>query len=175
MTGRLRALAVIAAAILAVAFMWRPAAAQSEAEGALLATDKAFSEMSAKEGQAKAFLAYAADDIRAFGTGGEPVIGKAALEAHYAELATKGEPQGSLTWEPVEAFISADGTMGWTNGHWVFESVREEGGTREVVRATGHYISVWTKNAAGAWKLAADIGTADPPEAPATPTPPVAP
>ena len=49
--------------------------------------------------------------------------------------------------------VSADGTMGWTEGHFTH--------TGPGVSATGHYVTVWVKEK-GSWKVRADIGNTDP-------------
>jgi ketosteroid isomerase-like protein len=52
------------------------------------------------------------------------------------------------------ARVSADGKMGWTDGHWLY--------TAKSGKSTGHYLTVWVKDNRGAWKVQADMGTADP-------------
>ena len=132
------------------------------AEDALIAADKAFSAMSAAKGAPTAFLAYIADDVRLFGSSGDPLIGKAKVQAFYASpsyLATN-PLAANFTWEPAEAFASPDGKVGWTNGHWTYISPPDVKGARAT--STGHYLTVWRKDPAG-WKVVADMGTDDPP------------
>lgn len=130
----------------------------------LLEADRAFSSMSASEGTAKAFITFAADDARMFGTGGAPKFGKAALEAYYATPEGMAEANaGSLVWEPTEGFVSKDGLMGWTHGTWTFTTTPDASGASRT--ATGHYITVWREEADGSWKVVADMGTAMPPSA----------
>lgn len=130
----------------------------------LLEADRAFSAMSASEGTARAFVAYAADDARMFGTGGAPKFGKAALEAYYATPEGMAEAAaGTLVWEPSEGFVSKDGLMGWTHGTWIFTTAPDASGAS--MTATGHYITIWREEADGSWKVVADMGTAMPPPA----------
>lgn len=128
----------------------------------LMEADRAFSAMSATDGSAKAFVAYSADDVRMFGTGGTPHIGKAALEAHYATPeGMAASASGTLTWEPAEGHVSKDGLMGWTHGNWTLVTVPDADGAS--ITLTGHYLTVWREEADGSWKVVADMGTVDRP------------
>ncbi len=127
----------------------------------LIAADKAFSAMSVAQGDSAAFLAYLADDGRLFGSGNRPpLIGKAAAAASFKSGKSGNGAHSSLSWVPDFADVSADGTLGFTDGHWVFDGAPDAKGKR--FHATGHYLTVWRKDASGAWKVAADMGTTDP-------------
>ena len=69
---------------------------------------------------------------------------------------------GTLTWGPVEAVASDDGTLGFTHGRWAYESPKAEDGTTR--KATGSYVTVWRKQPDGAYKFALDIGNPDRPK-----------
>jgi len=127
----------------------------------LLAVDRAFSLLSVDKGSNAAFLAYLADDGRLFGSGNQPpIIGKAEATKRFAESGN-GDPRlNVLSWEPEDAGVSRDGLLGWTDGHWIFETGPDDLGRRHHV--TGHYLTVWSKDAKGAWKVEADMGTTDP-------------
>ncbi|MFX9608462.1 DUF4440 domain-containing protein, partial [Acinetobacter baumannii] len=62
--------------------------------------------------------------------------------------------RGLLHWEAAEVFAST-GDLGATWGHWTFTP---KGGGKPV---TGRYVTVWRKDAAGAWKGLIDIGNPD--------------
>ena len=55
----------------------------------MMAADRAFSEVSVKEGAHAAFLAYMADDVRLFDGDHPPILGKAAAAAYYAGVEKK--------------------------------------------------------------------------------------
>jgi ketosteroid isomerase-like protein len=148
---------MIVAGLIALA----PVAALAGPKDDLIAADKAFSQLSVKEGSSAAFLAYIADDGRIYGTGNQPpIIGKVAATARFTDPKNgNGDPRlNVLSWEPDG--VGASGDLGWTDGHWVFETGPDDAGRRHHV--TGHYLTVWKKNAAGAWKVQADMGTTDP-------------
>jgi ketosteroid isomerase-like protein len=127
----------------------------------VIAADKAFSQLSVEKGSNTAFLTYMTDDARIFGTGNEPpIIGKAEAAKRF-QTSGNGDPKTNvLSWEPDYAEVSQDGTLAWTDGHWIFESGPDDKGRRHHI--TGHYLTVWTKNAKGMWKVKADMGTTDP-------------
>ena len=121
---------------------------------AILKADRDFCALSVSEGTAKAFRdTVDLTDSRAFAGVGDPVRGSAAIFAQYA----KDSPPGtSLTWEPSEAFAGT-GDMGVTWGRWTFTLPKGAG-----KNATGRYVTVWRKDAAGVWKALIDIGNPDP-------------
>jgi ketosteroid isomerase-like protein len=64
-----------------------------------------------------------------------------------------------LAWRPVSAELSADGSMGYTIGTWDFH---RRGKDSAASAATGHYLTVWRRQADNSWKVLADIGTTHP-------------
>jgi ketosteroid isomerase-like protein len=65
--------------------------------------------------------------------------------------------KGRLEWTPLDAWGSRGGDLGVTTGTWKFSRI--PGGD---VVATGRYVTVWRKDARGAWKGLIDIGNPDP-------------
>ena len=127
----------------------------------MMAADRAFSDLSVKEGAHAAFLAYMADDVRLFDGDHPPILGKAAAAAYYADVEKKnpkGQASSALEWTPVEAEASDDGTLGWTRGTWVFSAKNADGSPRKV---TGYYVTEWRRGEDGKYKFVLDIGGAD--------------
>jgi ketosteroid isomerase-like protein len=60
-----------------------------------------------------------------------------------------------MRWEPAGAGVSGDGNMGWTDGRW-------EVVARGAAVASGHYLTVWTKDRRGVWKVQANMSTPGP-------------
>ena len=138
------------------------APAHAGTKDGIIASDKAFSAMSVAQGSNAAFLAYIADDGRIFGTGNEmPIFGKAEAVKRFSDpKSSNGDPKTNvLSWVPDNAGASTDGTFGYSDGHWLFETAPDARGSR--LRLTGHYVTVWRK-IGGAWKVVADMGTTDP-------------
>lgn len=154
----MRLLLLVAAS---VAILASPAKAGAKDE--MMAADRAFSEMSVKQGAHAAFLAFMADDVRLFDGDSPPILGKAAAAAYYAGVEKKNPDAGkdsSLSWTPIEAEASSDGSLGWTRGTWVFTAKKADGSQR---RATGYYVTEWRRGADGKYKFVLDIGGADGP------------
>jgi ketosteroid isomerase-like protein len=63
-----------------------------------------------------------------------------------------------LTWDPVEAFASPDGQLGYTIGRYTSRRRDADGA---VVESTGSYLTLWRRQADGVWKAVADIGNPD--------------
>ena len=123
---------------------------QKSEEGALLQTDRAFSELSAREGMFRAFLAYIADDGVILRDNEYPSRGKKLLQERFAGRA---DTSFILTWEPLYEKIAASGELGYTYGLH-----------KTVIRATGElsqgtYVTIWLKQPDGSWKFVLDTGT----------------
>lgn len=129
----------------------------------MIAADRAFSEMSVKQGAHAAFLAFMADDVRLFDGDHPPILGKAAAAAYYADVEKKNpgaEKNSSLEWTPSEAEASEDGSLGWTRGTWTFSGKKPDG---KVTKVTGYYVTEWRRGTDGKYKFVLDIGGANGP------------
>jgi hypothetical protein len=60
------------------------------------------------------------------------------------------DPRIKITWVPDTGGVSADGTLGWTEGRGHHKGPG--------VDTTDHYMTVWVKEK-GAWKVRADMGS----------------
>lgn len=122
-------------------------ARQWKAEKEMMEADRAFSKLSEADGMDVAFLAYAADDAVLLREKTPPIKGMEALKKRMEPLAGKKIP---LKWEPDFARASASGDLGYTCGHW---SLTLDGKTQ-----TGHYVTIWKRQADGRWKWVFDTG-----------------
>lgn len=66
------------------------------------------------------------------------------------------KPPLTLTWEPRAAVAARSGELGYTIGEYLRRSAEADG---KITEKTGHYVTIWKKNAAGRWLAAVDIGT----------------
>ncbi|MGA7711041.1 MAG: DUF4440 domain-containing protein [Rhizomicrobium sp.] len=144
----------------AVALSWSLTGAEAGPKEDILATDKAFSDMSVAKGAHAAFLAYMADDVRIFEGDHPPIVGKKAVAEYYAadEKSDPGYATQRLEWSPLEADSSPDGMLGWTRGTWVFTEKKPDGTSLKV---TGYYVTEWRRQAGGSYKFELDIGGID--------------
>ena len=89
---------------------------------------------------------------------GRNVVGRAAIRTLMApEL---GDTTVALTWKPVSVEVSAGGTMGFSIGRW--ERTPRAGAPAGAAVRHGSYVTIWRKQGDGTWKVALDIGNADP-------------
>jgi ketosteroid isomerase-like protein len=122
----------------------RAGATPSAALDSLVASERAFAGLSATSGVRTAFLEYLAPGGIIFRPRPEP--GRPAWES-------RGPVPAKLLWEPRYAEVAAAGDLGWTTGPW---ELRPDDAKRPT--AYGHFVSVWQRQADGAWRVAVDIG-----------------
>lgn len=121
----------------------------------LVEAERGFAAASAAKGTRAAFLENLAGDSIVFQPG--PVNG----QKWWSERPSR---PGVLTWRPIFADVSRAGDMGISTGPWEF---REKSLEDQPV-AYGHFVSVWKRQADGAWKVAVDLGISHPqPQTPA--------
>ena len=138
-------------AILSILLATIPAMAGAKED--LLAVDRAFARMSLEKGYDQAYIANLAQDGQTF-TGAHPIQNKAdAVQRLGDPKAPHADPSVKITWVPDTGGVSADGTLGWTEGH--------SSHVGPGVSTTGHYMTVWVREN-GTWKVRADIGATDP-------------
>ncbi len=119
----------------------------------LMAADRAFAQQSVERGYDQAYIANLATDGQTF-TGPAPIKSKADAVARFNDpKRPHADPKVKITWMPDTGGVSADGTLGWTEGH--------SSHTGPGISTTGHYMTVWVKEN-GTWKVRADIGNTDP-------------
>ncbi|HKG14737.1 MAG TPA: hypothetical protein VKB12_15530 [Pyrinomonadaceae bacterium] len=117
--------------------------------------EHAFAQYSIDHGMKDASINFAAPDGVLFRRG--PVN---AIELWRSR---NPAPTWLLTWWPSYADVSAAGDMGWTTGPY---EVREKP-TDEKPADTGHFFTVWRRQADGTFKFVVDLGIQHP--APAAP------
>jgi ketosteroid isomerase-like protein len=111
----------------------------------LIEAERAFSARSVAQGMRPAFLAYLADDGVIFRPG--PINGVQSWR-------TRQDVPGVLEWAPEFVELSGAGDLGFSTGPWVY---RASAGAKQAEH--GHFISVWRRNARGAWQVALDCGS----------------
>lgn len=120
----------------------------------LMNADKAFAADSAEQGL-DGWMKWFTKDAVIFPQQGPTVRGEAAMRQYYADI--RFDPT-KLSWAPVDADVSDDGTVGHTWGTWQY-TVEEEDGT--IAQSTGKYLTAWHRQADGSWRVTADMGIID--------------
>lgn len=115
---------------------------------ALLALDR---EWSGTTKDAARFLSYFAPDASMYAPGMPVVSGTEAIGRTWAGMSSA--PGFALSWTATKADVSASGDLGSTVG--TYEA--SMGGATD----KGKYVTVWKKQADGAWKVTDDIFNSD--------------
>lgn len=138
----------------AIDFAFAPAPSVSAPE--LVEQDRAF----ARDSAARRVDAWLDRFEEAGGIGRGPlrIEGRDKLREALGETLAPGT---QLEWEPATSVLCKAGDLGFTAGPWRF-FVEGAEGKKEVAR--GLYVTVWRKDASGAWRILYDVG--DPEGAP---------
>jgi ketosteroid isomerase-like protein len=128
--------------------------APSAALAAELDADRDFAALSMASGEADAFGSYAAADAVLLGAGLPLIIGPADIAALYAD----DPPEDTLDWAPVGGAVASTGELGYTVGEAVYTDSEPGGDTRYYSK----YVTIWEKQADGAWRYIADVGSSRP-------------
>jgi len=106
--------------------------------------DHEYSDLSVAKGMPAASVEYFAEDGVAFGP--TAVNGK-------KYWASRSDFPGTLIWQPIFAFVSVAGELGYTTGVWELKKGNEPS------LGFGHYVTIWAKQRSEKWKIALDVGT----------------
>jgi len=104
-------------------------------------------------GGVETWVSYFAEDGVMVVSEGEDIKGRKAI--YDAMLKSFSRCGYSLRWEPIDAKISDDGSLGYTYGMYVRKYSDEKG--NEII-SKGKYTTVWQKQRDTSWKVVLDIG-----------------
>ena len=114
-------------------------------------TELAFSALSEKEGIAKAFLTYAAEDAVLM-RNNLLIKGRDEIAKRFEENPT--DPKAvTLTWKPDFVDVSAAGDLGYTYGSFTLITTDSLGNKNQ---SNGIFHTVWKRQADGAWRFVWD-------------------
>jgi ketosteroid isomerase-like protein len=128
------------------------------AEATLMATSRAWAQAAAS-GDLERVVGFWADDAIVLAPDQPAVVGKAAIREFVKQ--STAIPQFSITWEPEQARIAASGELGYLVEHNRVTFADSTG-----VRHTqfGKGVTIWRKDASGAWKCIVDTWNNSPSE-----------
>lgn len=118
----------------------------STAAQVIVDNEIAFQKSVVERGHREGFLAWLAASAVVFQP--RPTPARALYES-------QPDNGARLRWAPDLAMLSGDGDFGWATGPWMLW----QKSTSERAGATGHYLTVWRKQADGAWRVLLDGGT----------------
>jgi len=126
---------------------------------ALVNTERAFAADAAAHGVRDAFLAHLAPTAVVFNPG--------PVSARKLYTAARPTPQ-RLAWDPAIAVLSGAGDLGWTTGPWTLRA----DSSKRAIAAAGTFVTLWKRQADGAYQAVFDVGvTHAPPAVAGTPMP----
>ena len=134
-----------------------PAAAiRQKAIDEIREADQNFSILSEKQGMAKAFTTYAADDVIKLNDGAAPTVGFDSLRAQMSRMPANGPV---LSWQVLKADAAQSGELGYTFGQWMLTNKDESG---KKTAKYGVYMTVWKRQRNGQWRFVLDGGNNTP-------------
>jgi ketosteroid isomerase-like protein len=135
----------LTAAIYTIAFTAFAQSPDTSAAREIARVDTEYSKLSVAKGMPAASVENFAEHGVAFAAG--VVNGK-------KYWASRAEFPGTLIWQPIFAFAAAADDLGFTTGPWELKK-----GNGEPSLGYGHYVTIWSKQRDGKWKIALDVGT----------------
>ncbi|MEM7297026.1 MAG: nuclear transport factor 2 family protein [Bacteroidota bacterium] len=112
-------------------------------------TERAFNSMAQKEGLAKAFEYFAADD-GVINRRKMVIQGKSAIGDYYKE---DSKPGDTLTWNPTFVDVSQSGDLAYTYGDYRFSYLDTLGNVKV---SQGIFHTVWKRQEDGTWRFVWD-------------------
>ncbi len=104
------------------------------------------------------FASWFAPDGIVLGNGVAPVVGQVAIQ----KSANWNAKSYQLTWTPTGAWMDPSGETGYTWGHYEGQSKDANGNP---IDTSGRYITVWSKQTDGSWKVELEASANEPTEA----------
>lgn len=129
---------------------------QSAEKARLMETSRSWSK-AASAGNVDAIVNYWADDAISIPPGVPELRGKAAIRASIEQ--SMKLPGFHIEWEPLEANVSADGSMGYLIER---TRMRMNGPGGSPVEQSFRGVTIWRKQSDGSWKNVVDISNSPP-------------
>ena len=114
------------------------------AREALLERDRNYSAATLERGLTRAFVTYAASDVRLYRANNLPYIGRRASSEAI------GQTKGQVTWQPIASDTSRADDLGYTHGTY------EVADDAKNVIERGSYVRIWKKKN-GIWRIVMDV------------------
>ncbi len=113
-------------------------------------SEKAFEKMAAEKGIAEAFYSFADEKAVIKRENDTLIIGNENIKAYYAK---NRNDNATVNWTPDFIDVSADGTLAYTYGQYLWKIKNENG---EVTEYKGIFHTVWKRQKDGSWKYVWD-------------------
>ena len=134
---------------------------QAERASLMRADQAWFEAYSTSDNAVETFVGLFVDGAHLLPPDAPLATGEEAIRSAIAGL--EAMPGFSLQWSPTLAEVGSGADLGYTMGTY---QMRMEDPDGQPIRIDGKYITLWTKQADGTWKVAADMFNADGPPTP---------
>jgi ketosteroid isomerase-like protein len=116
----------------------------------IVETEKAFEKAAKEKGIAEAFYQFADKDAVILRRNDSLIIGNENIRNYYQQTT---KPNAEVSWSPDFVAISADGTLGYTYGKYLWKITADDGKINEY---RGVFHTVWKRQQDGSWKYVWD-------------------
>ncbi len=123
----------------------------------LLERDRAWAKLAEEGKDVEAIVNVWSEDVRVVLPGEQVIVGRAA-----AKEMVKGSlaiPGFKITWTPDSAVVSSSGDLGYT---WGANHLTAPDSAGHLVTTDGRYVTIWRKDADGAWRCVWDTFNSGP-------------
>ena len=120
-------------------------------------TDEEWAALARQGGDVDQIVSFWSDDAKVYPPGAPILAGKPAIRDFVA--ASLRTPGFSVSWQPTEVVVVEGENIGYTTGRNRFTFPDSTG---KIVTSGGRYVTVWRKDADGAWKCVIDIWNNEP-------------
>ena len=151
----LRSAAPVAAMLLLVMGCQTTHVDVAKEKEALLATDRAWSQVASAGQNPDTILTYWTEDATVTSPGMAPVVGKPAIRQMVTS--SFAMPGFHIAWTPEKAVVANSGELGYTTGAGDFTFPDTTKGT--VTNVHVRYLTAWRKEADGRWRCVEDYST----------------
>jgi len=130
--------------------------AESLLRAELAQADREFAR-SVRDTGLEGWIAAFAENGRVLPADGPMVTGPSAIRDIFTPLFA--QPGFEITWAPAGAEVATSGDLGYTYGHWKTSMPTVGAGVEE---AEGKYVTIWSRDSQGRWRVLLDIGNTQP-------------
>ena len=156
----------VLAVLLILGVQVRSSGGKHQGTAALMEADRAFDAATAQRGVA-GFASFLAPDVQTLRPDRPVVIGKDALVELWRPLLEN--TARSIRWAPLTAAIAKGRDFGYTLGRYQITEREEQRpqheprreGPHERIVSTGKYVTIWSRQSGGSWKVVFDSGVTD--------------
>lgn len=124
---------------------------EKDARQLLIQTDKAWAQAASEGKDVEKVVAFWADDAVIVPSGGPIISGKTAIREYVKQ--SFETPGFKISWKTLDAYVSSDGTMGYTTADSSFTFPGPDG---KLQTQQARAVAIWRRTSDGEWKCVYD-------------------